>query len=92
MMTGRQQWMTIILLWAAILVSAVSSVYGRHEARRLFHDLQQLNKQRDELDIQWGRLQIEQSTWATHGRIEKIARDDLGMMTPDSDDLMVVQP
>ncbi len=91
-MTHRQQWLVIAVLWVAVLTSSIGAVYSRHEARRLFHELQQLNKQRDELDIQWGRLQIEQSTWATHGRIEKIARDDLGMTIPSSDELMVVQP
>lgn len=92
MTSRRQQWFINCVLWVAILSSAIGAVYSRHEARRLFHELQLLNKQRDELDVQWGRLQIEQSTWATHGRIEKIARDDLDMTIPSSDELMVVQP
>ena len=47
---------------------------------------------RDDLDIEWGQLQLEQSTWATHGRVERVARDELRMIIPQATDLRIVQP
>ena len=67
-----------MLLWLARarLVARRRST-AKHEARNRFNELQQLTRERDELDIEWGQLQLEQSTWATHGRVESVARDDL---------------
>jgi cell division protein FtsL len=67
-------------------------IYAKHEARSRFNELQKLTEQRDDLDIEWGQLQLEQSTWATHGRVERVARDDLHMVIPQATDLRIVQP
>jgi cell division protein FtsL len=80
------------VLWVAVLASALGVVYGKQEARNRFNELQKLTTQRDNLDIEWGQLQLEQSTWATHGRVEQVAHDDLGMVTPQATDLRIVQP
>lgn len=71
-----------VLLLAAVVASAVGVVYARHESRRLFVELSALEAARDELNIDFGRLQLEQATWADTNRIEKIARGDLGMDFP----------
>lgn len=85
-----------VLLGAILVVATVSSaigiVFARHEARRLFIDLQQLDAKRDELNIEWGRLQIEHSTWANPGRIEQIARERLMMADPDPASVVIVEP
>jgi cell division protein FtsL len=73
-------------------VSALGVVYGKQEARTRFNELQKLTDRRDDLDIEWGQLQLEQSTWATHGRVERVAHDELGMITPQPSELRVVQP
>ena len=70
------------MLWVAVLASALGVVYGKQEARNRFSELQKLTTVRDDLDIEWGQLQLEQSTWATHGRVEQVAHDDLRMVTP----------
>ena len=70
------------LLLAAAVASAVGVVYARHESRRLFVELSALEAARDELNIDFGRLQLEQATWADTNRIEKIARGELGMDFP----------
>jgi cell division protein FtsL len=44
------------------------------------------------MNIEWGQLQLEQSTWATHGRIEKLARTRLQMLTPAADAIVIVRP
>lgn len=75
-----------LLGWLLLLVSAVASavgvVYARNESRRLFVQLSVLEAARDELNIDFGRLQLEQATWADTNRIEKIAHGDLGMDFP----------
>ena len=79
-------------LWVAVLGSSLAVVYGKHQARTRFIELQRLTGERDELDIEWGQLQLEQSTWGTHGRVERVARDDLRMLIPRATDLRIVQP
>jgi len=80
------------LLGFAVLVSSLGVIYGKHQARNRFSELQRLTRERDELDIEWGQLQLEQSTWATNGRVESVARDDLHMVIPQASDLRIVQP
>jgi cell division protein FtsL len=82
----------VVALWAGVFVSALGVVYAKHEARSRFMDLQTLTTERDELDIEWGQLQLEQSTWATHGRVERAAREDLHMVIPQANDLRIVRP
>ena len=82
----------VAVLWLGVLGSSLGVIYAKHEARSRFNELQQLTQQRDDLDIEWGQLQLEQSTWATHGRVERVARDDLRMVIPQANDLRIVQP
>jgi cell division protein FtsL len=78
------------LLAAAVIVSGVGTVYAKHHSRTLFVELSRLSEERDTLNIEWGRLQLEQSTWATHGRIEQVARERLGMVLPESGETEIV--
>jgi len=79
-----------LVLGAAVLSSALGVVWARHESRVLFVELQRLNGTRDELNIEWGRLQLEQATWAEASRIERLARDELNMRTPAQDEVVVI--
>jgi len=72
-------------------VSALALIKTKHESRKLFVELERLTDERDELNIEWGQLQIEQSTWATHARIERVATDDLSLVRPDSTDIFVIE-
>lgn len=81
-----------ILLGIGVLVSALAQVWVQHDQRRSFIELQQLEAERDALEIEWSRLQLEQSAWATHGRIERLAREDLGMTIPDPENVVIVRP
>ncbi|MBA3485649.1 MAG: cell division protein FtsL, partial [Lysobacter sp.] len=69
----------LTVLIAANVVSALAVVHARHEHRQLFVQLSHLEKVRDELNIDFGRLQLEQATWAESNRIDQVARDRLGM-------------
>ncbi len=79
-------------LWVAVLVSGVGAVYCRYRTRQLFIHLEQLSRQRDDLDIQWGRLQLEESAWTTHALIESVAQKKLHMQMPPPRDIVVVRP
>jgi cell division protein FtsL len=57
----------------------------------LFVEFEQLTQERDELNIEWGQLQIEQSTWAQHARIEQVASDDLSLVRPDAREIFVIE-
>jgi cell division protein FtsL len=70
------------LLVAGLFISALETVVARHQARKLFVEIQSLEKVRDELNEEWSRLLLEQSTWATDVRIENIARTRLDMKEP----------
>ena len=91
MTTRTWQWI-VAALWALLLASSLVVVYGKHAARNHFTELQNLTRERDELDIEWGQLQLEQSTWGTHGRVERLARDELRMVIPRPAELRIVQP
>lgn len=80
----------IMILLIITFVSAISVVYVKHYNRKLFVELQQLEKQRDDMEVEWGKLQLEQNTWATHARIERIAREKLQMTTPKSEDIIYI--
>ena len=91
-MTTSRWRVVVAVLWLAVLASALGVVYGKQQARNRFNELQKLTTQRDDLDIEWSQLQLEQSTWATHGRVVRVAHDELGMFTPAAGDLRIVQP
>jgi cell division protein FtsL len=82
----------LALLIAADIASAIAVVYARHQHRQLFVELSKLEKARDALNIEFGRLQLEQATWAESNRIDQIARSRLGMKFPEADDIVVVRP
>ena len=82
----------LVLVFAAVCVmSAMALVYTKHEARKLFVELETLTHERDELNIEWGQLQIEQSTWATHARIEQVALGKLSLVRPQTTDIFVIE-
>lgn len=79
-------------LWLLTLGSAAGAIYSKHRARELFLELERLNRQRDELEIDWGRLQLEQSAWSTHAFVESVATQKLKMTTPRPAEIEVVAP
>ena len=82
----------LMILVAANMLSAIAVVFARHEHRQLFIALTKLEKARDELNIEFGRLQLEQATWAESNRIDQVARNRLGMKFPETGDIVVVRP
>lgn len=82
----------VALLLLVVLLSAFAVVDARHENRVLFAQLQQLRQQRDALNVEWGQLLLEQSTWSTHARIEQVATQKLDMTLPQHVEIVVLPP
>ncbi len=82
----------MFLVWAGLFASALGVVWSIHQTRSLFIELQGLHAERDRLDIEWSQLKIEQSAWATHGRVEQTARTGLNMVIPKPEEVQLVQP
>ena len=73
-----------MILLLVVVICALGVVTSQHRARKLFQALEAEQERARQLDVEYGQLQLEMSTWANHPRIEKIARDRLHMVTPDS--------
>ena len=81
-----------LLLLAILVVCALSVVTSQHKARKLYVELQKEQELAKQLEVEWGQLQLEQSTWAMHARIEKIASGKLMMRVPPATRVQVVTP
>jgi cell division protein FtsL len=91
-LTQSRQPLVLIAAFAVVcVVSAMALIKTKHESRKLFVELESLTDERDQLNIEWGQLQIEQSTWATHARIEQVATDDLSLVRPESTEIYVIE-
>jgi cell division protein FtsL len=82
----------VTVLIAAILTSGIAVVYARQQHRQAYVELNRLLRQRDEINLEFSRLQLEQATWAETNRIEQVATQRLGMVSPQGDDVVVLQP
>jgi cell division protein FtsL len=80
------------VLWLAVLGAAVQVIYARHKAREMFVRLEKLNAERDALDMEWGRLQLEQSAWSADAFVERVANAKLQMNIPETRDVRIVRP
>ncbi len=82
------RWQLVLLI--TVVLCALSLIKSQHQARKAFISLQQAQSQQIQLDEEWGRLQLEQSTWAMHARVGKIASEQLQMQLPDARQMRVV--
>ena len=88
---SRQSFLLVFVFAVVCVLSSIALVYTKHESRKLFVALEGLTHERDELNIEWGQLQIEQSTWATHARIEKVAAEQLSLARPKATEIYVIE-
>lgn len=75
-----------------IMISAFAVIYTTHACRELYSSLRELESEQWSLQEDYGRLMLEQTTWASHYRVEKVARSELGMREPDLARMKVVLP
>jgi cell division protein FtsL len=90
--SSRSLAILILVLWVGVLGSAAGAIYCKHRARELFVELERLNAHRDNLDVEWGQLQLEQSAWSTHAFVERVASTKLRMATPPPQAIEVIAP
>lgn len=81
-----------LVLGLVLVLCALGVVTSQHKARKLYVELQQIQAETKRLDEEWGQLQLEQSTWAMHSRIEKIATGYLQMQVPEGARIRIVPP
>lgn len=90
-MTRQQLQLTLCLpMAAAVVISAIWVIKTKHQSRQLFVELESLNRERDRLQVDWGRLQLEESTWGTHARVEMLATQQLSLRRPTPEQIVVV--
>ena len=82
---------TLVLL-AVLIGCALALVTSQHQARKLYVELQKEQETAQQIEVEWGQLQLEQSTWATHARVERLAVQSLGMRVPPASRVQVVPP
>lgn len=81
-----------LILFVLLILAALGVITAQHKARKLYIELQQQEDAAKQYEIEWGQLQLEQSTWAMHSRIEQIAEKRLNMQVPDGARIQVVAP
>ncbi|MEO0442869.1 MAG: cell division protein FtsL [Pseudomonadota bacterium] len=90
--TSRQSLILVIILWLAVLSSAIAVVYVSYDTRMQFSLLENLRKQENTLQVIWGQYLLEESTWASYGRIESLAKEKLSMQVPSPEQIIMVSP
>ena len=73
------------------VASALGVVAAQHQARQIFSELEREQARARELEVEWGQLQLEQSTWAALARVEMIARERLGLQEPQPGRIVIVE-
>ncbi len=80
----------MVLLLLGITGSALAVIYSKYQSRLLFMSIQEMEEELDRYEVEWGQLQLEMSTLIDHGRIEDVARQKLGMVEPDREQIVHV--
>lgn len=83
--------LSLVLLLALFLGSAMAVIYRTYDARRLFTEIQGLKQQLDRSNLEWGRMQLELLTLADHNRIENKARNELGLIDPEQQKIIYIK-
>ena len=82
----------VIMLMLSVMITSLQVINTKHQNRQAFIELQNLKKQQDQMETEWGQLQLEQATWAAHGRVEKIASKQLEMVIPPTGSVSIIKP
>lgn len=82
--------LVIVLLWVAVVVSALAVVASTHQVRKHTNTLETLRREAAQLQVEWGQYLLEQSTWAAYSRVEAIATQELGMFPATAEQIIMV--
>lgn len=83
--------MSLALLVIATFASAMGVIYFKHCSRQYFAELQSLQQTAENLHVEWSQLLVEQGTWASDVRVDKVARQQLNMVLPEPQDVVVIR-
>jgi cell division protein FtsL len=79
-----------LILFGVLMLTALGVITAQHKARKLYFELEQQEELASSYQTEYGQLQLEQSTWAMHSRLEEYAQDKLGMQVPDMKHIQVI--
>ncbi|MDZ4201063.1 MAG: cell division protein FtsL [Gallionella sp.] len=80
-----------MLLLVAVVMCSLSVVTTQHKARKSFIELQKEKERAQEMEVEWGQLQLELSTWGAPARVEKVASRQLQMQLPRSEQVRFIR-
>jgi len=83
-------WILVFALGILVVLSAVSVVYSTYQTRKLVAEFQQLQNLRNDMEVEWGQLLLEQSAWGSFNRVEKLASKRLKMIVPEPNEIVMV--
>lgn len=81
-----------LVLFVVLMMTALGTVTAQHQSRKLYSELQIQQEAAKQYDVEWGQLQLEQSAWAMHSRLEQVASDSLNMQVPEAKRIQLVFP
>jgi|GEM_PF-160700 len=83
--------LAVSLLVTVVIISSLAVIYTAYDYRRLFHQHQTLVRESDNYRIEWGQLLIEQSTWGSNSRVEKVAAESMDMRAPSNTEIRLIR-
>lgn len=87
----HKQYLIVALILVLFLSSSIGVVYSAHMTRQMYSSLQSLQREQDDLENEYEKLLLEQSAWADYTRVDQLAREELKMIAPSAEDLVLVR-
>lgn len=82
----------LTLLVAMLMLSAMAVIYSKYQSRQIFMEIQKKEKELDDYEVEWGRLQLELTTLTEENRVEIDARNRLMLTLPTQDKIIYIKP
>lgn len=90
-LNSTRAWTLVVLAFFAVLMSSLAVIYSSFETRRLVAKHQLLQKNKNAMQVEWGQLLLEQSTWGSYNRVEQLAGTKLNMRVPSPSEIVMVE-
>lgn len=89
---STRSWMFVVVALVLVIGSCVAVIYSSFETRRLVATHQRLQLENNQMQVEWGQLLLEQSTWGSYNRVEQLAGKKLNMRVPSPSEIVMVEP
>ena len=86
----QRPWFFVATVALLVVLSAISVIYSTYQTRKLVAEFQQLQNMRNDMEVEWGQLLLEQSTWGSFNRVERLASKRLKMIVPEPNKIVMV--